>query len=157
MIECTSKNGVKVYVTSTYDVEPNIGGFYCEVYLDENCDHKVDDFCISADVVNLDLDELYIEKHIRDTVITVEKTLAVKIRNRQRDNRRILGALNALVERYPELRFGQILFNYKFVNWSNTDDGVRICDPFHEEPADTFKRVCEQLKQLENKNNGSDR
>ena len=149
MIECTSKNGVKVYVTRTYDVEPNIGGFYCAVYLDENCDHKVDDFCISADVVNLDLDELYIEKHIRDTVITVEKTLAVKIRNRQRDNRRILGALNALVERYPELRFGQILFNYKFVNWSNTDDGVRICDPFHEEPADTFKRVCEQLKQLE--------
>lgn len=148
MIECTSKNGVKVYVTRTYDVEPNIGGFYCAVYLDENCDHKVDDFCISADVVNLDLDELYIEKYIRGTVITVEKTLAVKIRNRQRDNRRILGALNALVERYPELRFGQILFNYKFVNWSNTDDGVRICDPFHEEPADTFKRVCEQLKEI---------
>lgn len=147
MIECTSKNGVKVYVTRTYDVEPNKGGFYCAVYIDENCDHKVDDFCISADVVKLDLDELYIEKYIRDTVITVEKTLAVKQRNRQRDNRRILGALNALIESYPDLRFGQILFNYKFVNWSNTDDGVRICDPFHEEPADTFKRVCEQLKQ----------
>lgn len=148
MIECTSKNGIKVYVTRTYDVEPNVGGLYCAVYLDENCDHKVDDFCISADVVKFDLDELYIEKYIRDTVITVEKTLAVKIRNRQRDNRRILGALNALVERYPELRFGQILFNYKFINWSNTDDGVRICDPFHEEPADTFKRVCEQLKEI---------
>lgn len=145
MIECTSKNGVKVYVTRTYDVEPNIGGFYCAVYLDENCDHKVDDFCISADVVNLDLDELYIEKHIRDTVITAEKTLAVKIRNRQRDNRRILGALNALIESYPDLRFGQILFNYKFVNWSNTDDGVRICDPFYEEPADTLSRVKNQL------------
>lgn len=147
MIECTSKNGVKVYVTRTYDVEPNIGGFYCEVYLDDNCDHKVDDFCISANVVNLDLDDLYIERHIRDTVITVEKTLAVKIRNRQRDNRRILGALNALVERYPELRFGQILFNYKFVNWSNTDDGVRICDPFYEEPADTLKRVQENINE----------
>ena len=147
MIECTSKNGVKVYVTRTYDVEPNIGGFYCEVYLDENCDHKVDDFCISADVVNLDLDELYIEKHIRDTIITVEKTLAVKIRNRQRDNRKIVGALNALVERYPDLRFGQILFNYKFVNWSNTDDGVRICDPFYEEPADTLKRVKENINE----------
>lgn len=147
MIECTSKNGVKVYVTRTYDVEPNIGGFYCEVYLDENCDHKVDDFCISADVVNLDLDELYIEKHIRDTVITVEKTLAVKIRNRQRDNRKIVGFLNALVERYPDLRFGQILFNYKFVNWSNTDDGVRMCDPFYEEPADTLKRVKENINE----------
>ena len=147
MIECTSKNGVKVYVTRTYDVEPNVGGFYCAVYLDENCDHKVDDFCISADVVNLDLDELYIEKHIRDTVITVEKTFAVKIRNRQRDNRRILGALNALVERHPDLRFGQILFNYKFVNWSNTDDGVRICVPFYEEPADTLKRVKENINE----------
>lgn len=141
MIECTSKNGVEVYVTRTYDVEPNIGGFYCEVYLDENCNHKVDDFCISADVVNLDLDEFYIEKYIRDTVITVEKTLAVKQRNRQRDNRKIVEILNALVEKYPDLRFGQILFNYKFVNWSNTDDGVRICDPFYEEPADTLKRV----------------
>ena len=147
MIECTSKNGVKVYVTRTYDVEPNIGGFYCAVYLDENCDHKVDDFCISADVVNLDLDELYIEKHIRDTVITAEKTLAVKIRNRQRDNRRIVGALNALVERYPDLRFGQILFNYKFVNWSNTNDGVRICDPFYEEPTDTLKRIGENINE----------
>lgn len=146
MIECTSKNGVKVYVTRTYDVEPNIGGFYCEVYLDENCDHKVDDFCISADVVNLDLDELYIEKHIRDTVINVEKTLAVKQRNRQRDNRRIVELLSTIVETYPDLRFGQILFNYKFVNWSNTDDGIRICDPFYEEPADTLKRVHEQLK-----------
>ena len=146
MIECTSKNGVKVYVTRTYDVEPNIGGFYCAVYLDENCDRKVDDFCISADVVNLDLDELYIERYVRDTVITADKTLAVKIRNRQRDNRRIVGALNALVESHPDLRFGQILFNYKFVNWCNTNDGVKICDPFYEEPADTFKRVCEQLK-----------
>lgn len=147
MIECISKNGVKVYVTRTYDVEPNVGGFYCEVYLDDNCDHKVDDFCISADVVNLDLDQLYIEKHIRDTVITVEKTLAVKIRNRQRDNRRVVEYLSALVERYPDLRFGQILFNYKFVNWSNTDDGVRICDPFYEEPADTLKRVRENINE----------
>jgi hypothetical protein len=147
MIECTSKNGVKVYVTRTYDVEPNVGGFYCAVYLDENCDHKVDDFCISADVVNLDLDELYIEKHIRDTVITVEKTLAVKQRNRQRDNRRIVELLSTIVEACPDLRFGQILFNYKFVNWSNTDDGVRMCDPFYEEPADTLKRVKENINE----------
>lgn len=147
MIECTSKNGVKVYVTRTYDVEPNIGGFYCEVYLDENCDHKVDDFCISADVVNLALDELYIEKHIRDTVITVEKTLAVKQRNRQRDNKKIVELLSTMIEAYPDLRFGQILFIYKFVNWFNTDSSVRMCDPFYEEPADTLKRVREQLKQ----------
>jgi hypothetical protein len=146
MIECTSKNGIKVYVTRTYDVEPNIGGFYCAVYIDENCDHKVDDFCISADVVNLDLDELYIEKHIRDTVITVEKTIAVKQRNRQRDNRRLVELLSTMVEAYPDLRFGQILFNYKFVDWVNTDDGVVIRDPFYEEPADTLKRVHEQLK-----------
>ena len=146
MIECTSKNGVNVYVTRTYDVEPNIGGFYCEVYLDENCDHKVDDFCISANVVNLDLDQLYIEKYIRDTVITVEKTIAVKQRNRQRDNRRLVELLSMMVETYPDLRFGQILFDYKFVNWDNTNDGVKICDPFYEEPADTLKRVCDQLK-----------
>jgi hypothetical protein len=54
--------------------------------------------------------------------------------------------LSTIVGAYPDLRFGQILFNYKFVNWSNTDDGVRICDPFYEEPADTLKRVHKQLK-----------
>lgn len=148
MIECTSKNGVKVYVTRTYDVEPNIGGFYCEVYLDENCDHKVDDFCISADVVNLDLDELYIERHIRDTVITVDKTQDARINYRQLNNRVLVDLLSTIVERCPDLRFGQILFNYKFVNWTNTNDGVRICDPFYEEPVDTVNRVCEQLKEI---------
>lgn len=153
MIECISKNGVKCYITRTYDVEPNIGGFYCEVYLDENCDHKVDDFCISADVVNLDLDELYIEKHIRDTVITTDNSLSVKIRNRQRDNRKIVEHLNCLVDRYPGLRFGQILFNYKVINWCNTDNGVKICDPFYEEPADTLKRlvkIMSEVKEIEN-------
>lgn len=149
MIECISKNGVKCYVTRTYDVEPNIGGFYCEVYLDENCDLKVDDFCISADVVDLNLDALYIEKHIQNTVLPEGNTIAVKIRNRQRDNRRILETLSLLVENYPDLRFGQILFNYKFINWSNTDNGVRICDPFYEESTDTLKRVTEILRQLE--------
>lgn len=148
MIECTSKNGVKVYVTRTYDVEPNIGGFYCEVYLDENCDHKVDDFCISADVVNLDLDELYIERHIRETVITVDKTQDARINYRQLNNRVLVDLLSTIVERCPDLRFGQILFNYKFVNWTNTNDGVRICDPFYEEPVDTVNRVCEQLKEI---------
>ena len=145
MIECTSKNGVKVYVTRTYDVEPNIGGFYCEVYLDDNCDHKVDDFCISADVVNLDLDQLYIEKHIRDTVITIENTIAVKRLNRQQDNRRLVDLLRMMVETYPDLRFGQILFNYKFVNWNNTNTGAKICDPFYEEPYDTLMRVKSQV------------
>lgn len=146
MIECTSKNGVKVYVSRTYDVEPNLGGFYCEVYLDDHNDYKVDDFCISADVVNLGLDDLYIEKYIRDTVITVDKKLDAKVRSRQRHNRKLIDILSSIVEKYPDLRFGQILFNYKFVNWCNTDDGVKICDPFYEEPADTLKRVCEQLK-----------
>lgn len=145
MIECTSKNGVKVYVTRTYDVEPNTGGFYCEVYLDNNCAHKVDDFCISADVVNLDLDQLYIEKYIRDTVITIENTIAVKQRNRQRDNRRLVDLLSMMVETCPDLRFGQILFNYKFVNWGNTNNGVKICDPFYEEPYDTLMRVKDQV------------
>jgi hypothetical protein len=51
MIECTSKNGVKVYVTRTYDVEPNKGGFYCAVYLDENCDRQRDNRGIVASKV----------------------------------------------------------------------------------------------------------
>jgi hypothetical protein len=46
MITTKDKAGQTVYITYTNDCGENEGGFYCETYSDENCDHKIDDFCI---------------------------------------------------------------------------------------------------------------
>lgn len=150
MIECTSKNGVKVYVTRTYDVEPNIGGFYCQVYLDDDCNYEVDNFTISKEVVDLDLDELFIVKHMRDTVLEVDIPHDIKVRNRGLDNYALLATLRDLIEENPDLRFGQILLNWKFVNWNSCGAGITIHDPFHEEPSDTLKRVKEVIAEMYN-------
>lgn len=150
MLECVSKNGVRVYVTRTYDVEPNIGGFYCQVYLDDDCNYEVDNFTIPKEVVDLDLDGLFIVRHTRDTVLNVDTPYKLKINNRARDNKAILDVLRDLIESNPDLRFGQILFNWKFVNWNSCGAGVTIHDPFYEEPADTLKRVKEVISEMYN-------
>ena len=46
MIKATTKNGVVLFITLCDDVEPNKGGYYCEVYLDEDNYIDVDDFVI---------------------------------------------------------------------------------------------------------------
>lgn len=44
-IVCNTAKGTKVCVTFDYDVEPNLGGYYCVVY-DEFCMYELDNFCI---------------------------------------------------------------------------------------------------------------
>lgn len=46
MIKATTKNGVDLFISLCDDVEPNKGGYYCEVYLDEDNYIDVDDFVI---------------------------------------------------------------------------------------------------------------
>lgn len=36
----------KLYVTFEDDTKPNRGGYYCQVYADEKCEYKIDDFTI---------------------------------------------------------------------------------------------------------------
>lgn len=60
---------------------------------------------------------------------------------RESSNKELLGILAKLIDDNPDLRLGQILFNYQFVKWENTNDGVKIHDPFYEEPVDTLARV----------------
>lgn len=35
-----------LYVSSTPDCDENEGGYYCQVYLDEDMEYEIDDFCI---------------------------------------------------------------------------------------------------------------
>lgn len=59
-----SKNGVDVWVTRTYDCEPNLGGFYCQIYLDKDLERELDNFVIPAEVVNDDKEEEFILEFI---------------------------------------------------------------------------------------------
>lgn len=80
------------------------------------------------------------------------KVIKDKIALRQLANVRILKLLTDIVEHSPDLRFGQILFNWKLVQWENTDDGIKICDPFFEESVDTLKRltnIMNEVKEME--------
>ena len=66
---------------------------------------------------------------------------------RQSANREILSILNKYVEKYPELRFGQILAVARVIEYGYKSVGVGIevvKDPFNEESIHTLNRVKEQ-------------
>ena len=47
MLQVRTKNGVKLYITFTDDCGENKGGYYCQVYLDENDTFEYDNFVIN--------------------------------------------------------------------------------------------------------------
>lgn len=67
---------------------------------------------------------------------------------RQQDNKTILRLLTAAVEKYPDLRFGQLLHSLRVLNMEehDTPDGVfhTVKDPFYEESSVTLSRVFEK-------------
>lgn len=56
---------------------------------------------------------------------------------RQYYNKLILGSLLYLVEKYPDMRFGQLLWGTEILEQS----GNEIKDPFYEEPKATWNRM----------------
>jgi hypothetical protein len=60
---------------------------------------------------------------------------------RQRYNKLILETLSKLVEKYPDLRFGQILANAEVIIYKNDYDETVPIDPFYEESEITWKRM----------------
>lgn len=72
-----------------------------------------------------------------------------RVKKRKECNTAMLDILKELVENHPQLRFGQILVVFGFVDCvtSNTD-GAHIVDPFNEESADTLARVKKTIKEL---------
>lgn len=75
----------------------------------------------------------------------MEEQYKWKIPKRKESNKEILKILVEMVDRYPALRFGQILSIVKVVDSYVTDKHeCIICDPFYEESVDTLKRVKEQ-------------
>lgn len=48
MITTKDKLGQTIYITYIDDCGDNECGYYCETYSDEECEHKIDDFCVHA-------------------------------------------------------------------------------------------------------------
>ena len=71
-----------------------------------------------------------------------------KISWRQECNKELLRIFTDIVEKNPELRFGQILFNFQFVKWENVNERIKILDPFYEESVDTLNRVKHLIEEL---------
>jgi hypothetical protein len=60
---------------------------------------------------------------------------------RQKYNKLILEILSKLVEKYPDLRFGQILVNAEIITYKNDYDEMIPRDPYYEEPEVTLERM----------------
>lgn len=60
---------------------------------------------------------------------------------RQKYNKLILETLSKLIEKHPDLRFGQILANAEIITYKNDYDEMVVKDPFYEESEITWKRM----------------
>lgn len=62
---------------------------------------------------------------------------------RQKYNKLILETLSKLVDKHPDLRFGQILIDCDIIqlNYKGVDDPISAIDPFNEESKITWNRM----------------
>ena len=61
--------------------------------------------------------------------------------NRKLYNTAIVEKLRELVNKYPDLRFGQILANAEVIIYKNDYDETVPRDPYYEEPEVTWERM----------------
>lgn len=59
--------------------------------------------------------------------------------SRQEVNRELVKILSDAVEKFPDWRFGQILFNYNFITRKHSSFDIE--DPFYEESQETFDKL----------------
>ena len=69
-----------------------------------------------------------------------------KIEQRQAANRELISLLSEAIEKYPHLRFGQLLCIFNIVKQTSIVEdndiiSLKTEDPFNEESVDTLKRV----------------
>ena len=62
-------------------------------------------------------------------------------------NAKLLLILGLLIQKHPEMRFGQILYVFSFLTKPLKEgEAPKLFDPFNEEPVVTFNRVCKDLE-----------
>ena len=79
---------------------------------------------------------------------TIRKAIAL----RHSANREIIEILSDMVERYPDLRFGQILAITEAIQYVPDSrpyiDNVDVVDPFNEESVDMWIRMRDKMMQF---------
>ena len=60
---------------------------------------------------------------------------------RQKYNKLILATLSKLIDKHPDLRFGQILASAEVITYKNDYDEMVVEDPFNEEPKVIWERM----------------
>ena len=63
----------------------------------------------------------------------LKSNISQRIKSRQEYNKQIINKLSYYVDKYPDLRFGQILVIFNFIKTE--------IDIFYEEPEDTLKHI----------------
>lgn len=78
--------------------------------------------------------------------------IKLKMAQRQAANREIIEILSDMVEKYPDLRFGQILAITETLEYVPSprpdDDSIVIKDPFNEESVDTWVRIRDKVMEF---------
>ena len=74
---------------------------------------------------------------MKNTFFSISPYHENTIKNRQYYNRQIINLLSAYIEKYPEIRFGQLLVDLECVADSQMT--------FHEEPKDMLERMQNSL------------
>jgi hypothetical protein len=78
---------------------------------------------------------------------TIRKNIAL----RHSVNQEIIEILSDMVERYPDLRFGQILAITEAIQYKpghGINDDVKVVDPFNEESVDMWIRMRDKMMQF---------
>ena len=84
-----------------------------------------------------------------NTAISImERQIKNKINKRQESNRQLVTILMDMVEKYPDLRFGQLLAATRILQYErNTyDEELELKDPFNEESTNMLRRVQRAMK-----------
>lgn len=58
------KDGKKVYISFCEDCDINKGGYYCQVYDNEDMDNEIDNFVIQAEDVAVGLTDKMVEDYL---------------------------------------------------------------------------------------------
>lgn len=66
------------------------------------------------------------------------ESFKAKIEKRQESNRLILNKLSEYIEKYPDIRFGQLLVDLKILQYNI--DGTTM-DPWNDESVDILRRI----------------
>jgi hypothetical protein len=76
-------------------------------------------------------------------------TFKDKVNCRGEYNAKLLVILNQLIDKYPDLRLGQILYTFGFITKPTTTGTYVLFNPFSEEPVDMYNRVVKTLEKYE--------